>query len=135
MDPLGFALENFDAVGAYRDRDREALTAIDATAQFVDGLRIAGPDDLRRYLAGKPEQFALTLTEKLMVFALGRSVEFSDKPRIRAIVRQAAQQDYRFSALLTGIVQSDQFRKARSAPAQPAGTATAAVQALSSPNP
>ena len=135
MDPLGFALENFDAVGAYRDRDREALTAIDATAQFVDGQRIDGPDDLRRYLASKPEQFALTLTEKLMVFALGRSVEFSDKPRIRAIVRQAAQQDYRFSALLTGIVQSDQFRKARSAPDKPAGPATAALQSTSLSNP
>ena len=90
---------------------------------------------MRRYLAGKPEQFALTLTEKLMVFALGRSVEFSDKPRIRAIVRQAARQDYRFSALLTGIVQSDQFRKARSAPDKPAATTTAALQAASPSNP
>jgi hypothetical protein len=70
-----------------------------------------------------------------MVFALGRSVEFSDKPRIRAIVHQAAQQDYRFSALLTGIVQSDQFRKARSAPDKPQITTTAALQAVSSSTP
>lgn len=114
MDPLGFALENFDAVGAWRDRDREVLTPVDASARFVDGTRIADVNDLRRYLAGKPEQFAQTLTEKLMVFALGRAVEYTDRPRIRAIVREAASQDYRFSALLTGVVLSDQFRYSRS---------------------
>jgi len=114
MDPLGFALENFDAVGAWRDRDREVLTPVDASARFVDGTRFADVNDLRSYLAGKPDQFAQTLTEKLMVFALGRAVEYTDRPRIRAIVREAATQDYRFSALLTGVVLSDQFRYSRS---------------------
>lgn len=114
MDPLGFALESFDAVGAWRDRDREILTPVDASARLVDGTALRGVNDLRRYLEGKPEQFALTLTEKLMVFALGRPVEHSDRPRIRAIVRDAARQQYRFSALLAGVVQSEQFRSSRS---------------------
>ena len=114
MDPLGFALENFDAVGAWRERDREILTPVDASASFVDGTRFDDVNDLRRYLTGKPDQFAQTLTEKLMVFALGRAVEHTDRPRIRAIVREAATQDYRFSSLLTGVVLSEQFRFSRS---------------------
>jgi hypothetical protein len=113
MDPLGFALENFDAIGAWRDRDRESLTPIDASSELAGGRRINGPDQLREALAAKPEQFAQTLTEKLMIFALGRVVEYRDMPRIRAVVRDAAGQDYRFSALITGIVRSEQFQKSR----------------------
>ena len=122
MDPLGFALENFDAIGAWRDRDRESLTPIDASSELAGGRKIDGPDQLRAALAAKPGQFAQTLTEKLLIFALGRVVEYRDLPRIRAIVRDAARQDYRFSALVTGIVRSEQFLKSRVPDATPAAT-------------
>ena len=120
MDPLGFALENFDAIGAWRDRDRESLTPIDASSELAGGRKIEGPDQLRAALAAKPGQFAQTLTEKLLIFALGRVVEYRDMPRIRAIVRDAARQDYRFSALVSGIVRSEQFQKSRVPDASPA---------------
>ena len=113
MDPFGFALENFDAIGAWRDRDRESLTAIDASSELAGGHRIRGPDQLREALAAQPGQFAQTLTEKLMIFALGRVVEYRDMPRIRSIVRDAAAQNFRFSALISGIVRSEQFQMSR----------------------
>jgi mono/diheme cytochrome c family protein len=132
MDPLGFALENFDAIGAWRDKDRESLTLIDASSELAGGRKIRGPDQLREALVSRPEQFAQTLTEKLMIFALGRVVEYRDMPRIRAIVRDAAAQDYRFSALISGIVRSEQFQKSRvpdEAPAAKPVLAQAANQA------
>ena len=113
MDPLGFALENFDATGAWRDIDREAGVAVDAGDVLPDGRRIGGPDDLRKFLAAQPEQFVQTLTEKLMIYALGRTVEYHDMPQIRAIARSAKEQDYRFSALIAGVVTSDQFLKSK----------------------
>jgi len=110
MDPLGFALENFDAVGKWRDRDRDALTTIDASGKLPDGTSLNGPADLRKALASRPEQFALAFTEKLMIFALGRGIEYHDMPTVRAIVRSAGQQDYRFSAIVSGIVKSAPFQ-------------------------
>jgi Protein of unknown function (DUF1585)/Protein of unknown function (DUF1588) len=114
MDPLGFALENFDAVGQYRARDRFVGTGIDASGQLPDGTQLQGPDDLRNALLRKPEQFVQTLTEKLMIYALGRSLDYKDMPAIRAIVRKSAAQGYRFEPLVMDIVTSDAFRYERS---------------------
>ncbi len=115
MDPLGFALENFDAVGEWRDRDRYAGTPIDASGKLVDGTPVAGPADLRAALNRHPEQFVQTLTEKLMTYALGRSVEYYDMPVIRQIVRDAARDNYRFGTIVTGIVNSAPFRMRKAA--------------------
>jgi mono/diheme cytochrome c family protein len=111
MDPLGFALENFDAVGQYRVLDREARTAIDSSGVLPDGRPVRGPEDLRKALLADPTQFAQTLTEKLMAYGLGRAVEAHDMPTVRAIVREAGGSDYRFSAIVLGIVRSDAFLK------------------------
>ncbi|HEX6992721.1 MAG TPA: DUF1592 domain-containing protein [Gammaproteobacteria bacterium] len=113
MDPLGFALENFDAIGKWRTRDRDAGEPIDASGRLADGTVVDGPGELRDALLARPESFVQTLTEKLMIFALGRGLEYYDMPTVRRIVREAAAEDYRFSALLTGIVTSDPFRLAR----------------------
>jgi mono/diheme cytochrome c family protein len=110
MDPLGFALDNFDAVGAWRDVEMFAGTPIDASGELPDGTPLDGPDDLRDALLRKPEQFVQTLTEKLLLYALGRTVEYQDMPAVRAIVRNAADDGYRFSSIITGIVLSDPFR-------------------------
>jgi hypothetical protein len=110
LDPLGLALENFDAVGRWQTRDRFAGTPIDATGELPDGTVLEGPDDLRAALLKRPDQFVQTLTEKLMTFALGRAVEYSDMPAVRAIVRAAAEDEYRFSSVLLGIVNSAQFQ-------------------------
>jgi hypothetical protein len=110
MDPLGFALENFDAIGAWRVKDREALAAIDSSGQLADGTVVDGPVDLREALLAEPTQFVQTLTEKLMIYALGRSVEYYDMPAVRRIVRDAKSDNYRFSAILAGIAQSEPFR-------------------------
>jgi hypothetical protein len=109
IDPMGFAFENFDALGAWHDKDRETGTLID-TVGNLHGTPVGGPDDMRNYLLQKPDQFVQTLTEKLMTYALGRGVEFHDMPTVRAIVRDAAQHDYRFSSLVTGIVTSAPFQ-------------------------
>jgi len=110
MDPLGFALENFDATGEWRTKDRYAGSSIDASGTLVDGTPLAGPVDLRNALMRRPEQFAQTLTEKLMTYALGRSVEYYDMPAVRSIVREAARQNYRFSSIVRGIVRSAPFQ-------------------------
>jgi hypothetical protein len=109
LDPLGYALENFDAVGRWRDKDREAGTPIDASGVLADGTAVEGPVALRRALVERPQQFVQTLTERLMTFALGRSLDYRDMPTVRRIVREAAADDYRFSAIIAGIVTSDQF--------------------------
>jgi hypothetical protein len=110
IDPLGLALENFNAIGQWQDKDRDAGTPIDASGQLVDGTPVRGPDDLRQALSGKPEQFVQTFTENLMTFALGRGVKYYDMPTVRAIVRDAAKQNYRFSSLVLGIVNSAAFQ-------------------------
>jgi hypothetical protein len=126
MDPLGFALENFDAVGQFRKVDRFAGTGIDTSGELPDGTKLGGPDDLRRALLGNPNQFAQMLTEKLMMYALGRTLEYKDMPRVRSIVRATAQDNYRFETLVLNIVNSPEFQRARSA--APADVKTAAVQ-------
>lgn len=115
MDPLGFALENFDAIGEWRARDRDAGTPIDASGTLVDGTPVNSPADLRQALMKHPEQFVKTMTEKLMTYALGRRVEYYDMPAVRAIVRDAARDDYRFSSIVMGIVRSAPFQM-RTAP-------------------
>ncbi len=80
MDPMGFALENFDVVGAWRDKDRDAGSPIDSSGQLADGTHVSGPAQLRKALLARPDQFVQTLTEKLMTFALGRAVTYQDMP-------------------------------------------------------
>jgi hypothetical protein len=113
MDPLGLALENFDATGRWRDRDRYAGAAIDASGVLPDGTPITGPDDLREALLRRPEQFAQTFTEGLLTYATGRKLEHYDMPSVRRIVRAAAGSGYRFSALVQGVVRSEQFTMRR----------------------
>jgi len=111
MDPLGFALENFSAVGQFRADDPDTLTPIDASGVLPDGTAINGPGDLRRALSSRPDQFVEAFTENLMTFALGRRTDYRDMPTVRAIVRNAAAEDYRFESIVLGIVSSDAFRK------------------------
>jgi hypothetical protein len=110
MDPLGLALENFDGTGRFRERDRMAETVIDASGDLPDGEKVNGPDDLRRALAARPDQFVQTLTQKLMIYGIGRGIEYHDMPTVRGIVRESAKDDYRFVTLITNIVKSDPFR-------------------------
>ncbi len=108
MDPLGFALENFDGVGEWRGKDRSGR--IDATGQLADGSLVDGPVSLRKALLKKPDLFARVLTDKLMTYALGRGVEYFDQPTIRSIARDASRQNYRFSSIVAGIVKSPAFQ-------------------------
>ncbi|MCP5145328.1 MAG: DUF1592 domain-containing protein [Gammaproteobacteria bacterium] len=110
LDPLGFALENFNTIGEWRDFDRFAKVDIDTTADMPDGTSVSGPIELRKALLKRPDQFVQTLTEKLMTYALGRTVEYYDMPSVRQIVRNAAQDDYRFQTIVMGIVDSDAFQ-------------------------
>ena len=113
MDPLGLSLENFDAIGRYRTLG-ESSAPIDATGSSPDGKRFEGPDGLRSLLM-QSDRFVSTLTEKMMTYALGRGVEYYDAPAVRAILRDAARDDYRFSSLIVGIVQSAPFRMRKAA--------------------
>ncbi len=118
MDPLGFALENFNTVGAYRTIDPQYHLPIDPTATMPDGTVIAGPAGLHKALAARSGQFVQTITEKLMTYAVGRTVDFHDMPTVRRIVRDANAQNDTFESIVMGIVNSDAFR--RRAPAAPA---------------
>ena len=111
LDPLGLALENFDAIGQWRVKDREAGTPIDASGQLADGTPVSGPVDLRKALMERPEIFVRTMTEKLLTYGLGRSVAYYDMPSVRQIVSDAAKDNYRFSSLVMGIVESEAFLK------------------------
>jgi mono/diheme cytochrome c family protein len=108
MDPIGFALENFDAVGSWRTED--AGKPVDAAGQLVDGTKINGLKDLRDALARYSPQFVRVMTEKLVIYALGRGTEHYDMPLVRSIVRDAAKSDYKFSSLVLGVVKSEQFQ-------------------------
>jgi hypothetical protein len=116
MDPLGFALENFDATGRWRDRDRYAGETIDASGVLPDGTPINGPDDLREAVLKRPGQFAQTFVEGLLTYATGRTLEHYDMPTVRRIVRDAAATGYRFSTIVQGVVASEQFRMRRVPP-------------------
>ncbi len=107
MDPLGLALDNFDAVGGWRLKD--AGTLIDANVQLIDGTAVDGPAGLRQALLRRPDLFVQTVTEKLMTYALGRPLEYYDMPTVRAIVRDAAKSNYKFSALVVGVIHSTPF--------------------------
>ena len=111
MDPFGLALENFDAVGKWRTRDGQA--AIDATTSLPDGSAFEGPAGLRKLLADQPDRFAAAITDKLLTYALGRGVEYHDRPAIRRIVHDAAPGGYTWSALVTGIIRSTPFQMRR----------------------
>ena len=116
MDPLGFALENFDAIGQWRAKSEDGAP-IDASGVLLDGSKVDGPTTLRAALMSRPDVFVTTLTEKLMTYALGRGVDYEDMPAIRAIVARAASDHYRFSDLVSGIVKSPEFRmKIKTAP-------------------
>jgi mono/diheme cytochrome c family protein len=112
IDPSGLPLENFDAIGRWRTTDRQAENAaIDARSVLPNGVAINGPGDLAAQLASRPSVFAEALTEKLMTYALNRDLEYFDMPQVRAVVRAAAKDNYRFSAIVRGIVSTDAFRK------------------------
>jgi mono/diheme cytochrome c family protein len=121
MDPLGLALENFDATGRWRDRDRYAGVAIDSSGKLPDGTLVNSPDDVRNALLRRPEQFAQTFTEGLLTYATGARLEPWDMPTVRRIVRDSASGDYRFSAIVQAVVRSDEFRMRRVPQTAPAG--------------
>ena len=113
MDPLGFALENFDAIGLWRDTS-EAGQRIDASATMPSGEAFEGPAGLRRVLLSRGDDFAATVTEKLLAYALGRGLEYTDRPAVRRILREAEADDYRWSSIVLGIVKSAPFQWRRS---------------------
>src|SRR5579862_3625415 len=113
MDPLGFALENFDATGMWRDRDRFAGTTIDSAGVLPDGTPINGPDDLRKALLRRPEQFVQTFVEALLTYSMGRTRDYYDMPTVRKIVRDTRASDYKFSAIVQAVVNTDQFKMHR----------------------
>jgi hypothetical protein len=122
MDPLGFSLENFDAVGRWRTA--EGSLPIDASGVLPDGAKFDGPAGLLQVLLGRPEIFVSTLSEKLLTYSLGRVTDYYDAPAVRRIVRDAAAADYRFSSLILGIVNSTPFQM-RTAGGAPANSASA----------
>ena len=114
MDPMGFALENFDAIGRWRTANSTDGTRIDASGVLPDGTKFEGPAELRKILLKEPAQFAGNVTEKLLTYALGRGAEYYDAPVIRKITREAAGSNYRWSALIFGIVKSTPFQMRKS---------------------
>jgi hypothetical protein len=122
IDPIGLALENFDATGKWRTRD--GATMVNAAGQLFDGSTIDGPAQLRAAVLRHKEAFLLSFTESLMTYALGRRVEAFDMPTVRRIIRDAAAEDYRMIAFLQGIVQSPAFSSARARPAEALTTTT-----------
>ncbi|HEX4998688.1 MAG TPA: DUF1592 domain-containing protein [Terriglobia bacterium] len=112
IDPMGLALENFDAVGQFRTADRQAANSpIDASTVLPSGLPINGPAELRAYLASNPAKFAQAMTEKLMMYAINRPLEYYDMPQVRGVVRNAAKDNYTLTSIVEGIVRSDAFLK------------------------
>jgi hypothetical protein len=114
MDPLGFGLENFDATGAWRDREGEL--PIDATGTLPGDVSIHGPAELRSVLKSRSNAFARCLTEKMLIYALGRGLDQHDRRCVDDIVRKLAQREYRFSALILAIVSSELFQGRRDVP-------------------
>ncbi|MBV9769511.1 MAG: DUF1592 domain-containing protein [Bryobacterales bacterium] len=111
IDPIGLALENFDATGGWRTTDSQATAPIDASTVLPNGVPINGVVELRAQLMDRPELFGRTVTEKLMTYAVNRRLEYFDMPQVRAIVRGAAKDNYKLSSLILGIVNSDAFRR------------------------
>ena len=123
MDPLGFALENFDAVGKWRTIDQEARTPIDSSGTLPDGTKFNGPVEFRAALLRRRADFVANLSEKLLVYALGRGLEYYDMPVIRGIIRESAAEEYRWSALVGAIVRSPSFQMRLARPAAQAPVA------------
>ena len=115
MDPLGFALENFDGTGAWRTSD--GGSTIDPSGVLPDGQKFQGPAELRQLLLDKREQFIAAFVERFLTYALGRGLEYYDAPAVRKIIREAAPDDYRWSSIILGIVRSAPFQMRRSPPA------------------
>ncbi|MDH3531867.1 MAG: DUF1585 domain-containing protein, partial [Gammaproteobacteria bacterium] len=113
MDPLGFALENFDGLGRWRETSGLGTDPIDASGVLPDGTRFDGPAGLREVLLGKQDLFVETFTERLLTYALGRGVESYDYPVIRKIRLESEPGNYRWSAIISGIVNSVPFRMRR----------------------
>jgi hypothetical protein len=111
IDPTGLPLENFDAIGQWRTIDKQANAPIDAHTVLPTGVAIDGVVDLRAQLVAHPATFAQTVTEKLMMYAVNRQLEYFDMPQVRAIVRGSAKDNYKLSSIILGIVNSDAFRK------------------------
>jgi Protein of unknown function (DUF1592)/Protein of unknown function (DUF1588)/Protein of unknown function (DUF1585)/Protein of unknown function (DUF1587)/Protein of unknown function (DUF1595) len=130
IDPLGLALENFDNTGRWRDEDALAKQPIDTTTTLTTGQVLHGPPDLRRYLNQRPDQFPTTVTKRLMMYALNRELEYYDMPEVRQIVRTAAANNYKFADLITGVVDSDAFRR-QGPEAPPKGGKTPATKVAS----
>jgi hypothetical protein len=114
IDPLGFSLENFDATGRWRVK--EVAGVVDASGQLADGTPVDGPVALRKAILRHPEQFVRTMTEKMLTYALGRGLEYYDMPVVRSIAADAKNQNYRFSSIVLGIVNSTPFMKKMKAP-------------------
>jgi hypothetical protein len=112
MDPIGFSLENYDAVGHWRNKEGDA--PVDASGNLPDGVKFVGASGLQSALLERPELFVIAMTEKLMTYALGRGLEYYDAPAVRHIIRTAGTDDYRFSSLVLGIVNSTPFEMRRS---------------------
>ena len=120
MDPIGFALDNFDAIGKWRTTD--AGSPLDVSGVMPDGAKFQGPVELRQALLSRPQQFVNTVTEKLLTYALGRGIDYPDEPAVRKIVREAASSEYRWSSLIVGVVHSAPFQMRKSGePATVAG--------------
>ena len=116
IDPIGFALENFDGIGTWRATEGPEHSPIDTSGVLPDGTKINGPAELRKVLASRPQEFATMVTEKLLTYALGRGVEPSDQPTVRRIVHTTAADDYRWWSIIREIVRSEQFQMRRSLP-------------------
>jgi hypothetical protein len=126
MDPLGFALENFDGIGEWRVK--EPGGPIDPVGQLASGAQVDGPVALRRAVTARPEMFARTVTEKLMIYGLGRGVDHRDLPLVRQIARDASRNDFRWSSIVSGIVTSAPFRMKRAQVGQEQPVATTAAR-------
>ena len=127
IDPLGFALENFDPIGRWRTMD-ETFKPVDASGALPDGTRFENLDEFRRTLLRRPESFVKTVTERLLTYSLGRGLEAYDMPTVRRIVRQSAGADYKLSAIVLGIVKSTPFQMRRSLADAPAAKPSSAAR-------
>jgi len=125
MDPIGFAMENFDAVGRYRERDNG--NPIDVSGVMPDGTKFQGMAGLRAALLKNPDQFVSTIAEKLLMYAISRNLQYYDAPAVRAIVREAGKNNYTFASLVMGVVKTAQFQTRKAQPAQVPAAVTAAA--------
>src|SRR5215467_8914106 len=108
MDPIGFAMENFDAIGRWRDRDADS--PIDTSGVFPDGTKFDGMAGLKQALLSHPEEFVATVTEKLMMYGVGPNMQYYDRPAIRAVVKESARSNYTFGSLVLGVAKSVPFQ-------------------------